>query len=144
MKNLKSLFLKHWRSDILITAASFIGFVDSTYLTATWYMDGIPPCRLVSGCEQVLTSSYAVIWGMPKSLLGVGFYALILVLISLYRTKSSEKKINIIRFFAVLGLATSVYFIYLQAFVIEAWCLYCLVSAAATLIIFWGSLGLNQ
>ncbi len=41
------------------------GLADSIYLTIKHFTGEKVPCSIVEGCEQVLTSSYAEIFGIP-------------------------------------------------------------------------------
>jgi uncharacterized membrane protein len=114
---------------------SFLGFLDATYLTAQHYLGTIPPCVITTGCETVLTSEHSVIFGIPTALLG-SFYYLLLFLLAVF---SLDMKRGIIRFAAFLtpiGFLASLYFVYLQLFVIKEICSYCVVSAAASTILF--------
>lgn len=119
---------------LLVVAA--LGFADAAYLTIEHYQGVIPPCSVVSGCETVLTSSYSLILGIPVSLLGALYYLLIAVGAFAY---IDTKKTAILKWtlsITILGLLMSLWFIFLQAFVIKAWCLYCLGSAASSIILF--------
>ena len=143
MKNLKHLLLNKLDSKILIGIAGFIGFADASYLTVLSYSGSIPPCRIVSGCEEVLTSAYAYIWGVPLSLLGAVYYGAILLLLGLYWSKRTQKTRTMIRLLAGAGIIATAYFVYLQALVLEAWCTYCLISAGTSSSIFLASLWLK-
>ena len=121
-------------SILLIVA--LLGFADAMYLTIEHFKGVVPPCTLVSGCETVLTSTYSVIAGIPVSLLGAIYYLVIAVGIFAY---IDTKKSNILKWtlsLTVLGLLMSLWFIFLQAFIIKAWCLYCLGSAVSSIILF--------
>ncbi len=110
------------RSTILIRVIALIGFADSIYLSAQHFLNRIPPCSVVEGCETVLTSEYAVISGVPLALLGVVFYLLMLAVPS--------------RALATAGFMASLVLLYLQLFVIDAICLYCLVSLGTSTLLF--------
>ena len=116
-------------------AVSFLGFLDATYLTAQHYLGTIPPCVITTGCETVLTSEHSIIFGIPTALLGSVYYILLFLLAIL----SFDIKREIIRFAAFLtpmGFLASLYFVYLQLFIIEEICTYCMVSAATSTILF--------
>lgn len=119
---------------ILVVAA--LGFADAAYLTIEHYKGVIPPCSIVSGCETVLTSSYSIVLGVPVSLLGAIYYFLIAGGIFAY---IDTKKTAILKWtlsITIFGLLMSLWFIFLQAIVIKAWCLYCLGSAATSIALF--------
>jgi len=119
-----------------LTGVSFIGFLDATYLTAKHYLGEIPPCGLTSGCESVLTSQYATIFNIPVALGGAFYYLLIFVLLIAYLDTKNNRFMSVIPSITVIGLLASAWFMYLQFFVIKALCLYCLVSALTSTILF--------
>lgn len=114
---------------------SFLGFLDATYLTAQHYLGTIPPCVITTGCEAVLTSEYSVVFGIPVALFGSVYYLVLFLLAIL----SLDMKREAIRFAVLLtpvGFLASLYFVYLQLFVIEEICTYCAVSAATSTTLF--------
>lgn len=129
---------------IAFAVISFIGFVDATYLTATHYL-GVPPnCSAFSGCEQVTTSEYSAIFGIPISLGGSIYYILLLLLSVAYIETKKQIILSFIKPIVTLGFIFSVWFVYLQLFVINAIFIYCMISASATTILFILSLYLSQ
>ncbi|MBI2036879.1 MAG: vitamin K epoxide reductase family protein [Candidatus Liptonbacteria bacterium] len=110
-----------------------VGFLDSLYLTVSHYRNVSPVCGPLVGCETVLSSPYAtLIGGTPNALWGVLYYLVLIALgVELYRSKD-DVLLLAAKIIAVLGVAAHLYFIYLQAFVIRAWCPYCLLSASLT------------
>ena len=120
---------------IVFLILSVIGFIDSAYLTAKHYSGVIPPCT-IKGCEVVLASKYSEVAGLPVALFGSLYY---LVILSLSASYLVVKKEPIIKFEAILtplGLIASMYFVYLQLFVIKAICQYCMLSAGISTLIF--------
>lgn len=117
---------------------SFIGFLDASYLTVAHYGGIDLTCTILKGCEEVTTSEYAVIFGVPVALLGVFYYLTVLLLGLIYFDTKKRIILKIIPPLTVAGLFASAWFVYLQLFVIKAICEYCVISAAtsATLFIF--------
>jgi len=120
---------------------SVIGFSDATYLTAKHYLGETVNCSIVEGCETVTTSKYSTIFDIPIALFGSFYYFFIFVLLMLYLEKvPGALKLLVssttLGFFATLGL------IYIQAFVLHAFCLYCLISAFSSTGLFLGSMSL--
>jgi len=116
-------------------AVSAVGFLDATYLTVQHYLKGIPPCT-INGCEVVLTSGYATVYGIPIALAGSAYY-LTLLLGGIYFLDS--RSVRVFRWFAlctVMGLAVSFVLVGLQLFVIKALCLYCMISAVTSTTLF--------
>lgn len=124
-------------STILFIVAALlavVGMADAIYLTVEHMAGRSVPCTITGGCEQVLNSPYATIGGLPLAGLGALAYFTVFSLATLaafgYR-KAGDLLIILI----VLMLAVSVYLFILQAFVIKAFCQFCLLSAAITLLL---------
>jgi uncharacterized membrane protein len=131
----KPAALSNWL-PIAFLILGTIGFADATYLTTQHFLGAPVACSILKGCEQVTTSPYSVIFGIPVALLGSIYYLTILILSVIYL---DSRKINILNFIAKitpLGFLASLYFVYLQIFVIKAICLYCMGSAATSTILF--------
>ncbi|MEN9852637.1 MAG: hypothetical protein RI996_580 [Candidatus Parcubacteria bacterium] len=121
----------------IASVVAFLGLLDSIYLTYTRFMGIVPPCSIsfFSGCATVAKSSYSVFFGIPLSLIGVFFYLLICVVtITLIYKKVRYGSLAFV-FFSTLGGLFSLYFVYLQAFVIRAFCIYCVASAIASFVL---------
>lgn len=117
-------------------AISFIGFIDASYLTVSHYTGADLNCNLVSGCEQVTNSEYSVVFGIPLALMGLFYYLSIFLLSFLYLDIKKEVIFEFIRPLTVAGLLASVWFVYLQIYVIEAICQYCMLSAGTSTLLF--------
>lgn len=120
---------------ILFCIVSAIGLLDASYLTYKHYLGGVPPCTL-HGCEVVLTSPQSEIAGVPVALLGALYYITIFALSLAYSISKKEMVILHAAYFTPAGFLASLYFIYLQLFVIGAICLYCMASATTSTILF--------
>ena len=125
---------KGWIGALIIL--SFVGFLDATYLTAKHYIGLELNCILFKGCEQVTTSAYAMVGGVPVALLGALYYLTVFLLFILYLDTKREIFLRIATLFTPLGFLVSLWFLYLQIFVIKALCLYCLVSLATSTLLF--------
>lgn len=108
-----------------------VGIADSAYLTAKHYASAQVPCGIVSGCKTVLTSSYAEIFGIPTAAFGVFAYflAFSLALLTAFGSRSLWMPFGAL---LVLMSLFTLWLIYLQAFIIESFCQFCLISAATT------------
>jgi uncharacterized membrane protein len=128
-----------WRLPVIFPVfavlLSLVGLADSVYLTVNHY-SGVPvPCDLVTGCEKVLSSEYSVIFGIPISALGAISY------FSTFSLATFAFNQNPVawRLFSVLAMVMagfSLWLIYLQAFVLGAFCQFCLVSAGSSILLF--------
>jgi uncharacterized membrane protein len=130
---------------VSLFVVALLGFADATYLTVEHYRGAIPPCSITSGCEQVLNSPYSSVLGFPVSLGGSIYYFAIMVG-SLIYLESKHLSANVqSHHFAILkwtllattlGLLASLWFIYVQAFILHSYCQYCLGSALTSTILF--------
>ena len=120
---------------IVFAVATLAGFVDASYLTAEHIRGSIPPCTLTGGCEQVLTSAYASVAGVPVSVMGMLYYGALLVSVIAFFDTGDRRILHRACWLAVAGFLASLYFVYVQVFVIHALCLYCLISAVSSLVL---------
>ncbi len=125
-----------WLQPSIIVLA-FIGLIDSLYLSYARFASVDLPCSVTNGgCSVVAESPYAVLFGMPLAYLGVLFYLSILIISLLIIFKSKIKHLSdALLIITVLGALSSAYFLYLQGFVIKAFCIYCIVSAIISFIL---------
>jgi uncharacterized membrane protein len=113
---------------------SLIGLADSIYLTVEHLAGHAVQCTVTSGCEEVLTSAYASIGGVP--LAGVGAVAYFVVFSAAILAAFGNRLAGNLLFYVIaLMLAVSVYLFILQAFVLHAFCQFCLLSGAVTLLL---------
>lgn len=118
--------------DAATALVALIGIVDATYLTVEHLAGRSVRCMIVSGCDEVLSSSYATIAdGIPVALLGALAYFTAFSLATLAVFGYDGARRLLAPLVALMFLAT-LWFVYLQAFVIKAFCAYCLLSAAIT------------
>ncbi len=111
---------------LLGAALALAGLAISLYLTISWYGDSIPVCVGGSGgCEKVQTSDYADWAGVPVALVGAIGYALILAALALPGDPGRLAGV----LFGLVGVGFSIYLTYLELFVIEAICQWCVASA---------------
>ena len=107
------------------------GLADAIYLTIKHYTGGQVPCSIVEGCEQVLTSQYAEIFGVPLAVFGAIAYFIAFSL-AILATFGDRLMWTLFGVQVVLMAIFTAWLLYLQGFVIEAFCQFCLISAAVT------------
>lgn len=138
MMSLKNLLTKNLQISttllIVFIAVAILGLADSLYLAIEHFMGAVPPCT-ISNCEVVLTSKYAVILGVPVSLLGAVYYGLIVALSVSYLDTRKNYFLVAAMLATHAGLVASIYFISLQAFVIGSWCPYCVLSGVTSTVL---------
>ncbi|MBI5754449.1 vitamin K epoxide reductase family protein [Candidatus Peregrinibacteria bacterium] len=115
---------------------SFLGFLDASYLTVAHYTGLTLRCNVFSGCEQVTTSPYSVVFGIPVALGGMFYYLTVLLATLFYFDSKKHGLLKYIASLTCVGFAASAWFVYLQLFVIKAICQYCMISATTSALLF--------
>lgn len=99
-------------------------------------------CPRKSDCNSVINSDYSKIFGIPVEVLGMFYYAFIMgsniilgfLKLALFALLYDHRP-NVL-FYISLGAAVfSLYLIFIQAFKIKQWCLWCIGSAVISLLI---------
>jgi len=118
----------------LIALVSLAGLADSIYLTIEHISGRSVKCTIVSGCSEVLSSPYATVGGIPLALIGAAAYFSVFSLATL---AAFEYKLagTLLTLLTGLMFLTTLWLLYLQAFVIGHFCQFCLVSALVTTIL---------
>ena len=118
---------------------SLAGIFVGVYLTLYKFgVIGSLVCN-VGSCEKVQSSKYSVFLGLPVATWGIGFYVLMLVLsvASLQERYADSRGLSLAMFLVTSwGVLFTGWLNYLEAFVINAWCEWCLGSAAMVLVLF--------
>jgi len=84
-------------------------------------------CSVNTKCEIVYYSSYNSLLGIPNSYAGVIIFSfLILLIVSNFINPTRNKK-AIINLLIIGGSLVAIYFLYIQYFILEAYCRYCLI-----------------
>lgn len=113
---------------------ALVGLADTIYLTVQHVTGQSVRCTIVSGCSEVLSSEYASIKGIPLALIGAVAYFTVFSLATLaaFGYPLVGKLLPIL-----IGLMflTTLWLIYLQAFVIGQFCQFCLLSALVTIVL---------
>jgi uncharacterized membrane protein len=149
--------LKHFRNEssatspgsaqrILCAIAAFIailGLADSIYLTVEHLTGETVTCIASIGCQDVLGSAYATVGKVPLAAIGALGYFIAFSAATLAAFGSAHAKTFLVLVVGVM-LAVTLWLLYLQAFVLHAFCDYCLLSAAfvsilsgIVVILFW-------
>ena len=118
-------------SYILAALVALGGLIDAVYLTIHHYTAVPVPCGGPFDCTSVLTSPYAEIAGVPLAIFGAAAYfvAFSLAILTIFGNRTAWKLFGVQ---VVLMACFTLWLIYLQAFVLKAYCQYCLISAAIT------------
>ena len=107
-----------------VALVALAGAAVAGYLTYVHYQPDALICTSGGGCETVQDSSYAELVGIPVALLGLFAFLAVLVLVAW----DSELARTLAAAIALTGVGFAVYLVVLQAFVIDAWCVWCLAN----------------
>lgn len=121
---------------VLILVLAFCGLADSIYLTQNEIAGTPLLCNIqnLTGCNVVAGSVYSKLFGIPLAEYGIFFYGALFVLAALELVLFDRLLRRLLQIVAVIGAAFSLYFTFLQIFVIDAFCIYCLASALIELV----------
>jgi uncharacterized membrane protein len=119
-------------SDALMAVVALIGLLDAVYLTVEHLSGRSVRCVVVSGCDEVLSSSYATLPGdIPLAALGSLAYFTAFSLSTLAAFGYAKARVLLTPLVAAM-FAGTLWLLYVQAVVLRAFCTYCLISAAVT------------
>jgi uncharacterized membrane protein len=119
------------RLHALAALLAVAGLADSIYLTVTHLTGEDVTCLASSGCSEVLSSAYASVGNIPLGAFGaLGYFvAFSLATLAAFGYARARTLLTVV----VAGmLLTTLWLLYVQAFVLHAFCDFCLLSAALT------------
>ncbi|MGW8265312.1 MAG: vitamin K epoxide reductase family protein [Longimicrobiales bacterium] len=124
---------------MFIAILALLGLLVALYMWA--YAAGLtgPVLCGIGDCEAVQTSEFSRISGIPVAFFGVIGYLLLLTVafLGLQPRYQSSRVIPFLLFCGgLLGLVFSAYLTYLEAYVIHAWCQWCVSSAIIMVLAF--------
>lgn len=119
---------------LAILLLSFLGMADTLYLSLS-KDTGPVPCHITEGCGDVLTSKYSEVAGVPISWVGFAFYVTVFG-VTVFEAFGEQRVVHLLIWPASAALASSAVLVGIQAFVLEAWCEYCLAAAGLSTGIF--------
>ena len=119
---------------LIAAIVSLIGLGDAIYLTIQDITGESLRCTIISGCSEVLSSKYAHVGPVPLAAIGAFAYFVFfsLAVLAAFGYGFLRPLLLILVSFMLL---TTLWLLYLQAFVIGHFCQYCLLSAAVTIIL---------
>jgi uncharacterized membrane protein len=115
----------------LAALLSSVGLADSVYLTVTHLTGENVTCVASSGCSEVLSSAYSSVGKIPLGAFGALGYFVVFSLATL--AAFGYPRVRAFLAVVIAGmLATTLWLLYVQAFVLHAFCDFCLLSAGLT------------
>ncbi len=109
---------------------ALLGLAVSGYLTYVKLADAPMIClEGVFQCDAIQQSAYAELMGIPVAVLGLLSYGVIFALLVLQKQNAflEENGIGLLMGLVFFAWLYSMYLVYIQAFVLEAWCQWCVV-----------------
>jgi Predicted membrane protein len=139
---------KNW---LVLTVLSVAGLSTSGYLVYSHYANRPTVCGGFGSCEFVQTSSYSKMAGVPVALMGLLFFIALVSLcaVRLVRGENDDNWARPAAFsMALSGTAFVAYLTYVELFVIDAICIWCVATACITTACFataiWGLASSSQ
>jgi uncharacterized membrane protein len=136
-----------WRGAVKLllfaaAALSLAGLGIATYLTVVHFADQPIVCSSIGDCELVNSSAYAKVAGVPVAMLGAGAYASLAALIAIALVRRSSIAVLTAWGIALAGVGFSGYLTYIELFLLDAICVYCIASACVMAALFASLSGL--
>jgi uncharacterized membrane protein len=121
---------------IILAVLDTIGLLVAGYLTVVELGGGVPVCGPIKGCEEVALSEYARFAGIPVAVFGVVLSVALLVLALAWWRTNIYGLLLAHYALSLVGVIFDGYFLYLQVFVIEAVCIWCVTYEISLLLRF--------
>ncbi len=128
--------------ELVVIAAGCAGFAIAASIHSNKRKEKKLTCPLGSDCDTVVRSDYSRFLHVPVEVLGMAYYACIVVGYAAYAfIPAVQQPATSFVLLAATALATlfSAYLIFIQAAVLRQWCTWCIGSAIACLVIFFAS-----
>lgn len=127
------------RGLVASALVSATGAAVAAYLTLVHYRADLLVCGVTSGCRAVQNSAYASVAGVPVALLGLLMYVITLGLAAIRLVRSEWRSPLTVAAFSITTTAVMYagYLTYVELWVIDAICQWCVVSALLTLSLWW-------
>lgn len=93
----------------------------------------------VGSCEKVQTSKWATFMGFPVGAWGVAYYAAVLAIALVGLRPSLSERVSVSQLLVAMtgtGVLFSLWLTYLELFVIDAICMWCVISAILATLLF--------
>ena len=118
----------------VVAVVALAGLADATYLSVQALTGETLSCGGSPDCFRVLGSSYSKVGGVPVAVLGAFAYFCVFAFATFAAFGYARARTFLIPTIGAMFLAT-LWFLYVQAFLLKAYCRYCLLSAAITFLI---------
>lgn len=108
---------------------SFLGLIVSGYLFIHYVSPEPIACISGEGCKAAQLSDYASFYGIPTPAYGVVFYLALGLLGAVWSESTRKKVLPLLITLTTTGFIVSLFLSGIEAFVLKAWCSWCVASA---------------
>lgn len=123
-------------SNRLVFIFSLLGLAVSAFLLYEYNISGPIVCPIGRRCDIVRASQYSHFLGISIPILGVIFYLAMAIISVVHSHQLPAKLIHRLKLLAALvGVIFGVYLTFLEAFVIGAYCFWCVTSFIISIVI---------
>lgn len=119
----------------LLTVA-FIGLIVAGYLTVAYSSNSPIACVSGEGCAAAQLSSYASFIGIQTPIYGLIYYFALGIIAALWNQETKKNLRLPLGILTSVGLGVSLFLSSVEAFVLHAWCSWCVISALLTIVAF--------
>lgn len=91
-------------------------------------------CNIGGGCDIVKNSTYASTFGIKNYYYGIVVFTFLIIITLMHIHKKSDNKYRILALGLLTSSAIAIYFIFLQIFILKAFCSFCMVVDISILI----------
>jgi uncharacterized membrane protein len=128
--------LRRIHPGLILAALDAFGLVVASYLSIVELSGNVPVCGPIKGCEEVAKSQYAWIGPIPVAVFGVGL-SIILLVAALGWWRTGDRRLLAVHYgLSLVGVTFEAYFMFVQAFILEAICIWCLMYGISLILRF--------
>ena len=122
---------------IILMILSIIGFAVSYYIFYSKKYDKHLYCPIGQDCDAVVKSKYGKTFGIENTIPGMLYYVVIFAY-GILLNRNVFIALPVYYFIVGISVASvlfSLYLVYVQKFILKKWCIYCIVSTIASIMI---------
>lgn len=117
--------IRRMHPGYILIVLDIVGLLIASYLSIVELSGGVPQCGPLQGCQEVALSEYSKIAGIPVAVYGVAL-SLVLLALAIAWTRTDRPILLDGHYgLSLVGVIFEVYFLWLQAAVIGAVCIWC-------------------
>lgn len=121
---------------VILAVLDIIGLLVAGYLSVVELSGDVPACGILPGCAEVAKSPYNNFLGIPVAVFGVGL-SIVLLSLALAWWKTDIYGLLLAHYaLSLVGVIFDGWFLYLQVFVIQAVCIWCVTYEVSLLLRF--------